>query len=164
MLPALCRLPLVEVNRTIHFWTSGERYEFIMGAGKEALRQRCMRLHSSSQACHWLGMNYSSFLDFFFFSSRNIDHRISDRLDLQRQPARTTACRQNHLISFKGNPASFPFASVPYSVHPWLSFKEFFLPSCCLWLLSLVEASHQNHFHWISQLSRCVEGSACVSE
>lgn len=77
--PDLYCLPHFEVKRTSCFWTSRECYEFIMGASRNAARLCCTGLtpHSSSQACHWLGMNYSSF--FIFFFEKNIDHRFRDR-------------------------------------------------------------------------------------
>lgn len=76
VLSDLCCLPHFEVKRTNCIWTAGKCYEFIIGARRDLVRQCCMELmlYSSSQACHWLGMNYSSF--FYFFPQTNIDHSI----------------------------------------------------------------------------------------
>lgn len=155
----LCCLQLFEVTRTSCFWTSGERYEFIMGASSETCIASGLPLHSSSQVCHCFGMNYSSFFIFLLRETLITESGIGP-------PAVTVGLYDGTLSkstsSLSKTAFLFPLSHI-VNTHSFLLMNFPLLPSRCLSLLSHVEVSHESHFQWISQLSRCGEGSACVS-
>lgn len=130
VLSNLCCSPLFEVKRTSPFWTSGERYEFIIGA--RTARQCCMwlMLYSYSQACRWLWMNNSLFFKFFLRKTLITESAINLSA---WQSASVTACCQNppHLFS-KTTLLSFSLLSRTVHTHSFLSNFLFTLPLASL--------------------------------
>lgn len=90
--------------------------------------QHCMEvtLHSPSQGCLWLGMNYLSFFEKIFLEKHwSQNHRSTwSAMKVSRHAVRICLLY---------------FPSVPYSLHPYPYQRIYFLPTRCLSLSSRVE-------------------------